>query len=258
MREVVLEVKSLTRSFGGLQAVLDVSFNTTSGEILGVIGPNGAGKTTLFSLIVGAIGVSRGQVGFRGRDVTGHSTDEIARLGLVRTFQAATVFREETVLENLRRGSLFGRIGKPGWFLKRGNVSGSSRNALRRAEEVLEFTGLARDAGSRAGDLPYGKQKMLGVGIALASGPRQLLMDEPAAGLNPNETQSMARLIARIRSERGVDVILIEHDMGMVTEVCDRILVLNYGKLIGIGSPDTIMANPEVIQAYLGVEHDNF
>ena len=123
---------------------------------------------------------------------------------------------------------------------------------------MLEFTGLARDAGFRAGDLPYGKQKMLGVGIALASDPRQLLMDEPAAGLNPNETQAMAKLIARIRSERGVDVILIEHDMGMVTEVCDRILVLNYGRLIGIGSPDTIMANLEVVQAYLGVEHDNF
>ena len=256
MNEVVLEVEGLTKAFGGLRAISELSFSTVRGEILGVIGPNGSGKTTLFNLITGVFPATSGSVSFRGKPVSGLQTDAIARLGLVRTFQSATVFKQESVYENIRRGSMFGSIGNPAWFFKKGLVAESARKAKATAEEVLEFSGLADVAGTSAGNLPYGKQKMLGVAIALAQHPLQLLMDEPAAGLNPSETEAMGELIAQIRSARGIDVILVEHDMRMVTSVCDRILALNYGKVIAIDVPEQIVAHPEVIEAYLGVDHE--
>lgn len=256
MNEVVLEVEGLTKAFGGLHAINAVSFRTFRGEILGVIGPNGSGKTTLFNLITGVFPASSGSVRFRGNAMSGLPTDAIARLGLVRTFQSATVFKQESVYENIRRGSMFGCIGNPAWFFKKGLVAGGARKAKATAEDLLEFSGLADVAGTSAGNLPYGKQKMLGVVIALAQHPVQLLMDEPAAGLNPAETEAMGDLIAQIRSKRGIDVILVEHDMRMVTSVCDRILALNYGKVIAVDVPAQIVAHPEVIEAYLGADFE--
>lgn len=256
MNEVVLEVQALTKAFGGVRATNDVSFQTFRGEILGVIGPNGSGKTTLFNLITGVFPASSGSVRFRGHAIGGLQTDAIARLGLVRTFQSATVFKQESVYENIRRGSMFGCIGNPGWFFRKGIVSAGEQKARATAEELLEFSGLSDVAGAYAGNLPYGKQKMLGVVIALARRPLQLLMDEPAAGLNPAETEEMGELISDIRSSRGIDVVLVEHDIRMVTSVCDRILALNYGKMIAIDVPDKIVAHPEVIEAYLGVDFE--
>lgn len=256
MSEAVLEVVGLTKAFGGLRAISDLSFSTRPGEILGVIGPNGSGKTTLFNLITGVFPATSGSVRFRGNTMSGLPTDVIARRGLVRTFQSATVFKEESVYENVRRGSMFGCIGNPAWFFRKGVVSAGAEKARTTVEDLLEFSGLADVAGTSAGNLPYGKQKMLGVAIALAQHPLQLLMDEPAAGLNPAETEVMGELIAQIRSKRGIDVILVEHDMRMVISVCDRILALNYGKVIAIDAPAQIMAHPEVIEAYLGADFE--
>lgn len=256
MSAAVLEVEGLTKAFGGLRAISDLSFSTRPGEILGVIGPNGSGKTTLFNLITGVFPATSGSVRFRGSAIDNLQTDAIARLGLVRTFQSATVFRQESVYENIRRGSMFSCIGNPAWFFRRGNVSAGAEKARATVEELLGFVGLADVARTSAGNLPYGKQKMLGVAIALAQHPIQLLMDEPAAGLNPAETETMGELIAQIRSKRGIDVILVEHDIRMVTSICDRILALNYGKVIGIDVPAKIVAHPEVIEAYLGVDFE--
>ncbi len=256
MNEAILEVEGLTKAFGGLHAISDVSVSTVRGEILGVIGPNGSGKTTLFNLVTGVFPATSGSVRFRGKSLSGLPTDAIARLGLVRTFQSATVFKQESVYENIRRGSMFGCIGNPAWFFKKGLVSAGAQKAKATVEDVLEFSGLADVAATSAGNLPYGKQKMLGVAIALAQHPLQLLMDEPAAGLNPSETEAMGELIAQIRSARGIDVILVEHDMRMVTSVCDRILALNYGKVIAIDVPAQIVAHPEVIEAYLGADYE--
>jgi branched-chain amino acid transport system ATP-binding protein len=254
--EVVLEVAGLTKAFGGVLALSDLSFTTSRGEILGIMGPNGSGKTTLFNVITGVLPATSGSVRFHGHSMNGLATDAIARRGLVRTFQAATVFKPESVYENIRRGSMFGCIGRPGWFFKRGVVPQGARKAKATAEDLLEFSGLADVAGTVAGNLPYGKQKMLGVAIALAQHPTQLLMDEPAAGLNPAETEAMGELISEIRSRRGIDVILVEHDIKMVTSVCDRILALNYGKTIAIDVPERIVAHPEVIEAYLGADFE--
>lgn len=256
MSEVVLEVDGLNKAFGGLRAINDLCFSTRRGEIFGVIGPNGSGKTTLFNLITGVFPATSGSVRFRGNPIGGLATDAIARLGLVRTFQSATVFRQESVYENIRRGSIFGCIGNPAWFFRKGIVSEGTRKARAAVEDLLEFSGLADVAETTAGNLPYGKQKMLGVAIALARHPLQLLMDEPAAGLNPAETEAMGELIAQIRSTRGIDVILVEHDMRMVTSICDRILALNYGKVIGVDVPAKIVAHPEVIEAYLGADFE--
>lgn len=252
MSEVVLQVEGLTKAFGGVVAVQALSFETRRGEILGIMGPNGSGKTTLFNVITGVLPASGGSVRFRGESLAGLATDAIARRGLVRTFQSATVFRHESVRENIRRGALFHRIGRPGWFLRRGALRAAQADALRTVDDLLAFGGLEDVAAVRAGDLPYGKQKIVGVLIALAQNPGQLLMDEPAAGLNPLETERMGRLIGQIRSARGVDVILVEHDIRMVTELSDRILALNYGRTIVLDVPARVVAHPEVIEAYLG------
>lgn len=251
---VALEVKNLSKRFGGLLATNDVSFTTAPGEIVGVIGPNGAGKSTLFNLITGTITPSSGRVSFHGEDITGWKPEQVAQRGLIRTFQSATVFKEKTVTDNLRIGMQFNRLGRPFQLLDRARVKAFRSDAGRISEELLQFAGLEPYANRPAGDLPYGAQKILGVAMALATEPKQLLMDEPAAGLNPVETEHMGHLIERIRSERNIDVVLVEHDMAMVTSICDRIVVINRGEIITIGTPEEIQRHPEVIEAYLGVD----
>ncbi|MCC2595852.1 ABC transporter ATP-binding protein [Pusillimonas sp. MFBS29] len=250
----VLEVKELSKRFGGLLATNNVSFTTERGEIVGVIGPNGAGKSTLFNLITGTIKPSSGRVSFYGEDITGCTPEQAAQRGLIRTFQSATVFKEKTVRDNLRIGMQFNRLGRPFQLLDRARVKEFRSDAGRMATELLDFAGLEAYADRPAGDLPYGAQKILGVAMALATEPKQLLMDEPAAGLNPVETESMGHLIQKIRLERQIDVVLVEHDMAMVTSICDRIVVINRGEIITIGTPEEIQRHPEVIEAYLGVD----
>ena len=248
---VLLEVNGLTNRFGGLIAVSDVSFAVEPGEIFGIIGPNGAGKTTLFNVIAGRFRPSGGSVAFDGDDITGHSSDEVGRRGIARTFQAVHLFKQESVAENLRRASVIARCHNPVAWLSRRPQPGSAS-----LDDVARFIGLNAVLDSTAGSLAYGLQKSLGVGMAMMVAPRLMLMDEPAAGLNPSEKQVMGNLIHRLRNERGISVLLVEHDMPLVMGVCDRILVINQGKPIALGTPGAVKSDAAVIDAYLGEEYE--
>ena len=245
----LLEIRGLTRRFGGLLAVSDVSFAVERGEIFGIIGPNGAGKTTLFNVIAGHYRPTAGTVSFEGEDISGHASDEIARRGIARTFQAVHVFKQETVAENLRRAAVLAGRHSPLAWLSRKKLSGD-------LDEAARFLGLTEWLGGAAGGLAYGLQKMLGVGMAMMVAPKLLLMDEPAAGLNPSEKQAAGTLIRRLRDERGISVLLVEHDMKLVMGTCDRILVLNQGKPIALGTPFEVKSDAAVIDAYLGEDYE--
>ncbi|VTU45358.1 Lipopolysaccharide export system ATP-binding protein LptB (plasmid) [Variovorax sp. SRS16] len=248
----LLQVHGLTRRFGGLTAVNDISFNVERGEIFGIIGPNGAGKTTLFNLIAGHFRPSAGAMSFDGQDISGQSSDEIARRGVARTFQAVHVFQEQTVGENLRRAGVLARYHSPfAYFSRRRKRSGSADSL-----EVARFIGLADLLDSTAGSLAYGLQKMLGIGMAMMASPTLLLMDEPAAGLNPSEKKAAGALIRKLRDERGITVLLVEHDMLLVMGTCDRILVINQGQSIALGTPAVVKSDAKVIEAYLGEDYE--
>lgn len=252
----MLEVKGLMKRFGGIVAIDDVSFSTSAHEILGIIGPNGAGKSTLFNLATGTIRPTSGRISFAGLDITGKRPDQVASHGLIRTFQAATMFKGLTVKENLKSAHQFRTLSRPSLLLRRGRVRNFRGGLEALVEDVLDFTELSPYADRIAGELSYGQQKLLGLAMALAAEPRQLLMDEPAAGLNPSETSAMGALIERTRSERGIGVVLVEHDMKMVTGISDRMLVMNQGKVLATGTPKEIQANLDVVEAYLGAEID--
>ena len=252
MSDPILNVNRLTVRFGGLTAVNEVDFSIFPGEIVSLIGPNGAGKTTIFNAITGYIRKTSGTVVFEGQDLTNRKTHDIARSGLVRTFQITSLFPNLTVLDNIRTGhhmeereTLFGA------FFNTRRKRQTEEETLEKAGEILKFTGLEGKTETLASSLPYGEQRILEIGIALAARPRLLLLDEPSAGLNDTETQGMKRLIARMR-ERGMAVLLVEHDMKLVMGISDRIVVLNFGKKIATGTPEEIRGNPEVIKAYLG------
>ena len=244
-----LEVTGLTRRFGGLIAVSTVSFAVGRREIFGIIGPNGAGKTTLFNVVAGHYRPTSGKIAFDGIDISGHPSDEIARRGIARTFQAVHVFKQETVRENLRRAAVFATRHHP-FFL------GTRRKPTGDVDEVAMFLGLHDLLDTVAGGLAYGLQKALGVGMAMMVSPKLLLMDEPAAGLNPSEKQAAGALIRRLRDERGITVLLVEHDMPLVMGICDRILVLNQGNAIALGTPEEVKADAAVIDAYLGEDYE--
>jgi branched-chain amino acid transport system ATP-binding protein len=249
-----LDVRGVSRRFGGLMAVADVSFSMEQGEIFGVIGPNGAGKTTLFNIIAGHYRPNSGRILLDGNDITGRRSDQIARLGVARTFQAVHVFTGETVAENLRRARLLATSHSPLAYLRSRPTGGSGPTEA--MEEVAEFVGLSHAMNRVAGGLAYGFQKILSIGMALMLSPKLLLMDEPAAGLNPSEKRLAEQLIRRLRDERGIDVLLVEHDMILVMGVCDRILVVNQGRPIAIGTPDAIKEDQAVIDAYLGMDYE--
>jgi len=246
----LLELDRVSKRFGGLTAVRNLSFRVEEGEIRGLIGPNGAGKTTTFNVISGFYRPSAGAVRYRGRSISGLKTSRIAEDGLVRTFQSTMLFHELTVFENMLVGCHLRT--RSGLFA---SIFGADRARVRAAEgralEVLDFMGLTQRRDEPAANLPHGLQKALGLAIARASGPKLLLLDEPFAGMNPEETRGMMRLVRKIRGE-GVTVVLVEHDMQAVMGLCDRITVLNFGELLAEGSPQEIRAHPEVVRAYLG------
>ena len=248
----MLHVRGLDKSYGGLRVVADVDLDVEEGSIVGLIGPNGAGKTTCFNLISGFVRPDRGSVRFDGIEIVGSATHTIVRRGLVRTFQQAAVFAQATVLTNISQGAHL-HDGTRFWgaIARTPGANERSRTLHERALAVLARLGLTDLAGVRAGALPYGQQKKLGIGIAMAAAPRLLMLDEPVAGLNATESAEIVRMIQQLRSD-GVTVLLVEHDMRTVMSLCDRIVVLSEGAKIAEGSPAAIREHPEVVRVYLG------
>ncbi|WP_327084249.1 ABC transporter ATP-binding protein [Streptococcus suis] len=251
----LLEVKDLTKNFGGLTAVGDVTMELHEGELVGLIGPNGAGKTTLFNLLTGVYEPSEGRISLAGTILNGKAPSKIASLGLGRTFQNIRLFKNMTVLENVLIG--LGNHGKSEVFASFLRLPAFYKNeeALKtKAIELLKIFDLDGDADTLAKNLPYGQQRRLEIVRALATEPKILFLDEPAAGMNPQETAELTQLIRKIKEEFGITIILIEHDMSLVMEVTERIYVLEYGRLIAHGTPEEIRNNKRVIEAYLGGE----
>jgi branched-chain amino acid transport system ATP-binding protein len=250
----VLRVSGLVKSFGGLKAINDVSFEAESHRVTAMIGPNGAGKTTVFNLITNIMTKDAGKVLFSGSDLSGMSPVKIAELGLIRTFQSARVFPGMTAIENVMVGGhrLAAHSG-PSQTLWLGGARNEERRIRRRAEEMLELVGLSPFAETHATELPMGAQKLLEVVRALMAQPKLLCLDEPAAGLNDTETQELANLLRAIRG-LGIPVLIVEHNMSLVMNVADRIVVIDSGAIIANGTPAEIQNNSRVIEAYLGRE----
>jgi branched-chain amino acid transport system ATP-binding protein len=245
-------------NFGGIRALSDFSFKVDEGEILSVIGPNGAGKTTLINCISGIYRARKGTILFRGKDVTGRNPNQIAQLGMARTFQNIALFRGMTVLDNMLIGQGYLlHYGLLGAALFLGRALNEEVRGRDKVEEIIEFLDLQHVRKSPVGGLPYGMQKKVELGRALAMEPRLLLIDEPVSGMNLEETEDMARYVLDINEELGITIILIEHDMGLVMDISHRITVLNFGLKIAEGAPKEIVKNPEVIKAYLGEVGDS-
>ncbi|MDK2859872.1 ABC transporter ATP-binding protein [Sphaerochaeta halotolerans] len=254
---ILLETEALTRAYGGVVAVNKVDFEVESGLITGLIGPNGAGKTTLFNTMTGLDTPSSGKVWFNNKEITGYPAHKICRMGIARTFQNIRLFKELTVVENVMIGRHFktGKSETKGRFL---NAVKSYVKLKEEEEEIyekaldwLDFFDMDASKNELAKNLPYGKQRELEIARALATDPKLLFLDEPAAGMNPQETDHLMATIRKIR-DLGVTVVLIEHDMKLVMNICDTITVLNYGQKLAQGTPHEIKKNPSVIEAYLG------
>lgn len=249
----LLEVEGLAKHFGGLAAVKDLSFTVQKGQIAGLIGPNGAGKTTAFNTISGVLAPTRGKVRFAGRDVSGQRPSTIVGCGLVRTFQQTTTYAEESVQKNIEN-ALLARIAGSAPQLLMWRQSGllAAADLPSEVDRILQFVDMQNWRHAVAGTLAYGLQKKLGIAIGLAAHPTMLLMDEPAAGLNHEECNELTRLLRRLRDEMGLTILLVEHHMAIVMEVCERIVVLVHGEKIAEGTPEELRVNPAVVEAYLG------
>lgn len=263
----LLKVEKLTRSFGGLTAVSNVSLEIDKGELVGLIGPNGAGKTTFFNLLTGVYVPSSGNIIFErslddgtreGVELGGLKPYNVTKQGLARTFQNIRLFKDLTVVDNVRiamhQNANYGMFSS---FLRLNKFYAEEEKMLEEAENFLEIFGLKGKKDELAKNLPYGEQRHLEIARALATKPSLLLLDEPAAGMNPKETASLTELIKWIRKEYDLTILLIEHDMSLVMKICERIYVLDYGMLIASGKPEEIRSNKRVIEAYLGEENSN-
>ena len=248
----ILTVQGLTRHFGGLAAVMDLSFDVRAGEILSLIGPNGAGKTTVFNLITGTLLPTRGKVFFQDHEITGSRPHETTSFGIARTFQTTALFYDETVMDNLIVSyHCRTRMGIWDAVFQTGRSREDERRCRQKAGEILEFIGLQDRASELARNIPQESQKRLALGLALVTEPKLLLLDEPTGGLTEEENISMMTLIQKVRT-RGITILLIEHKMKIVMNISDRIVVLNYGEKIADGSPQEVGRNAAVIEAYLG------
>ena len=249
----MLDVKNLSISFGGLKAVDDFSITIEKGQLYGLIGPNGAGKTTIFNLLTGVYKPDGGRILLDGKDITGHKAIQINQAGIARTFQNIRLFKELSVLDNVKVGlqnhhkysTLSGILRLPSYYKVEKEMD-------ERAMELLKVFDLDKEFDYKASNLPYGKQRKLEIARALAPEPKLLLLDEPAAGMNPNETAELMKTIRFVRDHFDMTVLLIEHDMKLVSGICERLTVLNFGHMLAEGPTSEVLSNPEVIKAYLG------
>lgn len=252
----VLEFDDVQLSFAGVKAIDGVSFTVGGSELFAIIGPNGAGKTSIFNVLSGVYRPQSGRVTFAGTDLVGKRPDEIAELGIARTFQNIELFANLTVLDNLMLGrhdhNTYGVLSSFVWVGKARRCELLNRAAV---EDIIDFLELEQWRRFPVGQLPYGVQKRVELGRALAMGPKLLLLDEPVAGMNLEETEDMARFILDVCDELRIPIVMVEHDMGLVMDLADRVLVVDFGRPICVGTPREVSTNPDVIRAYLGQEH---
>jgi len=254
--DVILDVHNISLSFGGVKALADISFNVRKHEVRAIIGPNGAGKSSMLNCINGVYTPQQGQITFRGQTFSHMDSHQVAVMGVARTFQNLALFKGMSVLDNIMTGrNLRMKSNLLLQALRWGPAEREEIEHRKKVEEIIDFLEIQPYRKTPVGQLPYGLQKRVDLGRALALEPQVLLLDEPMAGMNVEEKQDMCRFILDVNDEFGTTVVLIEHDMGVVMDISDRVVVLDYGKKIGDGTPDEVRRNPEVISAYLGTGH---